>query len=323
MQYRVKVETYSNKADNDRYTVSLSPARSSIDAPVYVPTDEEFRLWRKIGRAPDPELYIPSYYGERLGMRFNKNSPRDQASIMFAVRNIRAIGLSNDWDYFFTFTLDADKVSDRSDVKGNAKRMQQRFRDLRKRGYEITALMIPELHKDKVNYHYHGLMSCDPALLDIHPLKRFQERGWKYFPDFHERFGFTALSPVKHTNFVVLYCLKYINKDLFSTTKNDGRKLYYTTGDLKRPVTVSDDVVSIDRSDLVSLDQVHYNVKFDTANVRGLTSEQLQDFFKAVSLDSSIVFTDPDPVDECFDFSQDVPVPDSFEFNLFDEVYHG
>lgn len=199
---------------------------------------------------------------------------RDRTSILRAIRNIREIGLSNDWDYFVTFTLSPEKF-DRTDYAGACEKITRYFRYLRKnKGYDLQYLLIPELHRDGKNWHFHGLMRGLPdSLLVPHPLKRQRDKGYKVWPDMKDRFGFTTLSPVGNASAVVYYCLKYINKDLFSQRINDGARLYYVSRGLMRPQKVSEFSVCLSP---FMLNQYGFNVTpYSSAYIRGVNKDTL------------------------------------------------
>lgn len=221
MIYNISVKRYHNSVHGTRYNISAS-----------VP---QFR------KSPsEVDNSIPTYGGEKVGRRVRSLEQRDRTSILRAIRNIREIGLSNDWDYFVTFTLDPEKL-DRTDYAGACAKMTRYLRYLRKyQELDIEYLLIPELHRDGKNWHFHGLMRGIPSsLLVPHPLSWQREKGYKVWPEFSTRFGFTTLSPVNNTSAVVYYCLKYINKDIFAQRMNDGMRLYYVSRGISRPQEVS------------------------------------------------------------------------------------
>lgn len=63
--------------------------------------------------------------------------------------------MENNFDYFFTGTFNKN----RTDYKKMVRYITQMIRDLRKKGYDIKYILIPELHADMVNWHLHGLLS--------------------------------------------------------------------------------------------------------------------------------------------------------------------
>lgn len=219
--YNVTLKKYYNSAQGTRYNLSVSKPQH-----------------RKTVYEVDNN--VPTFGGEKVGRLVRPREKRDRCSVLRAIREIRNIGLSNDWDYFVTFTLDPAKF-DRSNYPAAVKRMTRYFRYLRSEcGYDIEYLLIPELHADKKNWHFHGLIKGIPdSLLTPHPLTWQREKGYKDFPDFSYRFGFVSLSPVTNTSAVVYYCLKYINKDIFAMRFNDGMRLYYVSRGVRRPEIVA------------------------------------------------------------------------------------
>lgn len=278
MTYNFTTRVYANNADGLRYNVSFSLPQCPKKVHYYKP-----RQWIncvRAGHTDDKQMYIPTMGTGKLGRRVHPREVRDQSNVYRAIREIRAIGLSNNWDYFVTFTLDPNK-HDRSDYASVARKMTQYFRDLRKQGYDIEYLLIPELHKDYVNYHFHGLIRGIPDhMLSPHPLTWQRERGYKDFPAFAKRFGFVTLSPVKATNAVVYYCMKYINKDLGKGKLNDGMRTYYASRGLNRPV-ILDEIHNVEMPFSLLNDQIP-TTEFGSAYARGLTQEEKDSLFNQV-----------------------------------------
>lgn len=270
MTFKFTTRVYANHADGVRYNVSFSHPQKPKEVHYY-----KFRQWIECVRAGHSDcrqMYIPTMGTGKLGRRVHPKESRAESNIYRSIREIRAIGLSNDWDYFVTFTLDPKK-HDRSDYASVAKKMTQYFRDLRKQGNEIEYLLIPELHKDYVNYHFHGLIRGLPDhMLSPHPLKWQREQGYKDFPAFASRFGFVTLSPVKSTNAVVYYCMKYINKDLGKGKLNDGMRTYYVSRGLKRPILM-DEINNVEFPFSILHDSIP-TTEYFTAYARGLSQEE-------------------------------------------------
>lgn len=268
MMYRIRSRVYANNADGVRYNLSFSlPQRPKK---VHTFTTREWINAVRAGRCDLRQMYIPTMGTGKLARRVHPKEERDASSVYRSIREIRSIGLSNDWDYFVTFTLDP-KLHDRSDYSAAARKMTQYFRDLRKRDYDIDYLLIPELHKDYVNYHFHGLIrGIPPHLLAPHPLKWQREQGYLDFPAFSKRFGLVTLSPVKATNAVVYYCMKYINKDIGRGKLNNGMRTYYVSRGLKRPILM-DDYENVEFP--VSILPIQ-TTQYGTAYERGLTQEE-------------------------------------------------
>lgn len=152
--------------------------------------------------------------------------------------------MSNDWDYFVTLTLDPQKY-DRHDLSTWRKDLNQWFRDLRKRGLDISYAFVPERHKDGA-WHIHGLLRC-PQLWDYlqpfekgkHPKKLVdgaENQLWRWWPEYQERFGFASFSPIRNHEACCRYVCKYITKDMARVNASLHSQLYTCSAGLNRPV---------------------------------------------------------------------------------------
>lgn len=151
--------------------------------------------------------------------------------------------MSNEWDYFVTLTLDPKKY-DRHDLSTWRKDLNQWFRDLRKKGLDISYAFVPERHKDGA-WHIHGLLRC-PQLWDYlqpfekgkHPQKLVDgtlEKQWRWWPEYQERFGFGSFSPIVNHEACCRYVCKYITKDMARVNASLNSQLYTCSVGLKRP----------------------------------------------------------------------------------------
>ena len=150
------------------------------------------------------------------------------------------LGLCNEWDWFFTGTLDPRKFN-RYDLHGFASRFTQWIRDERKRSPEITLsyVLVPERHEDGA-WHIHGLISGLPEselakfVPGVHP-RRLVEGGYLNWPAFSRKFGFCSLGRVKDRIRCAFYVTKYVSKDLASRGNSSVRShLYFSSQGLKR-----------------------------------------------------------------------------------------
>ena len=109
-------------------------------------------------------------------------------------------GLSNNWDYFFTGTLDQTKF-DRFDLDVYYSALSQWIRDKRKQYQsKIQFLLVPEHHKNGA-WHIHGLISNlpDSYLLkfpDTAP-EKLRLGNFLNWPDYQSKFGFCSLAPIR------------------------------------------------------------------------------------------------------------------------------
>lgn len=166
-------------------------------------------------------------------------------SISRAKKKIFDYALCNDWDYFFTGTLDQRKY-DRTDLDRFHKDFTRWIRNLRRNGNNIQFLVIPELHNDRKSWHLHGFFSNIP----VNYLRKFcidEKLPYKIidkikngeeifdFPKYSKKFGFCDLEPIKDVVAVSCYCTKYITKELLSSVKEVGAHTYYHSRGLKLP----------------------------------------------------------------------------------------
>lgn len=150
--------------------------------------------------------------------------------------------LCNDWDYFFTGTLDKAKFN-RYDLDSFQRRLSQFIRDKRKAyGTQVSFLLVPEQHKDGA-WHMHGLISGLPDSV----LRRFRppepeklvHSDYLNWPDYMQRFGFCSLGPVRHPVATSFYISKYVSKELSRRGGQLGKHLYFHSRPLNKAVHVS------------------------------------------------------------------------------------
>lgn len=127
------------------------------------------------------------------------------------------VALCNNWEYFFTGTMN-EAVRNRYDLFSFVNSLMQWFRDLRKSGIPIEFLLVPETHKDGA-WHIHGLLRGLPAselslfVPGIHP-RRLVDGGFLNWPAYSKRYGFCSLGRVRDPISTAFYVTKYISKDL-------------------------------------------------------------------------------------------------------------
>lgn len=146
--------------------------------------------------------------------------------------NVFELAYCNDWDYFFTGTIDPNKY-DRTDLKKFRKDLAQFIRDYRKKtGYATKYVIVPELHSDKKCWHVHGFLSnipdCDvPEFhlgdrMGFYIAKKVKEgmsvRNWIPYAN---KFGFCDLEPVGNQEAACNYVTKYISKSLLDDEQSE------------------------------------------------------------------------------------------------------
>ena len=82
-----------------------------------------------------------------------------RTSVNRTVNQIYALSRSNRWDYFITLTIDPKKL-DSTDFNLISEKLNIWTNNLKKRyAPDLKYIIVPELHKDKSKWHFHGLFS--------------------------------------------------------------------------------------------------------------------------------------------------------------------
>lgn len=148
------------------------------------------------------------------------------------------LALCNDWDYFFTGTIDQAKF-DRYDLKPYYKALSQWIRDQNKKyRCKIQYVLIPELHEDGA-WHVHGFFRglpegvLFPFVRGLHPAY-LVDNGFLNWPAYQEKFGFCSLGAIRDNVGAAFYVCKYIAKDMTSSGFGYGAHMYRASIGLKR-----------------------------------------------------------------------------------------
>lgn len=145
-------------------------------------------------------------------------------SVNRSKNNLYRIARSNTWDLFITLTFDRTIV-DSSDYNECSKKVSKWLNNIKSRYCpDLKYLIVPELHSDKIHYHFHGLLSnCDN--LSLKDSDRVDSLGAKIYNLSGWSFGFSTASKIKDQSAVRNYIGKYITKDLMNNLKY--KKRYY------------------------------------------------------------------------------------------------
>lgn len=152
-------------------------------------------------------------------------------------------GLCNEWDWFFTGTLDETKYN-RYDLGRYQKDLSQWIRDKRKiYGTQLSFLLIPEHHADGA-WHIHGMISGLPEdrirKFRWPEPKKLINSDFMNWPDYMNKFGFCSLGPIRDPVGTAFYVVKYISKDLSRRGGDLGKHLYFHSRPLKKAEKASD-----------------------------------------------------------------------------------
>lgn len=150
-----------------------------------------------------------------------------KSSLNRSKNNLYYIARSNRWDLFVTFTFNREKV-DSSDYEECTKKITNFMNNLRKKSPDLKYLIVPELHKDNIHYHFHGLLANadglelqDSGKYDFTGSKIYNITGWRDRKG--ESLGYTTATFIKDQSAVRNYIGKYISKDLLQKLKYKKR----------------------------------------------------------------------------------------------------
>lgn len=142
----------------------------------------------------------------------------------------------NEWDFFFTGTIDATKRN-REDLQDFERAFARMVRNLRaKTKADIQYLIIPELHSDLKSWHCHGLIKGLPEEQVVS--LREGKLSWRAYS---RSFGFNDLSLIKNHEAVSKYLTKYITKCFDGSGRGVVEKeknLYIVSHGLKKGETI-------------------------------------------------------------------------------------
>ncbi len=122
------------------------------------------------------------------------------------------IARSHKWRWFVTFTFDRTKT-DASDYDEVMKKMSKNLRNTKQRKCpNLKYIVVPELHDDKTNYHFHGLFTgCDE--LQFIFSGKFDKKGRPIFNIPNWSWGFSTATIVGDIGSASNYICKYITKE--------------------------------------------------------------------------------------------------------------
>lgn len=177
-------------------------------------------------------------------VRCTANEKKLHNNLSRAKASIYELALCNEWDFFVTLTLDASKV-DRNCLHTTYRKISKWFNNYNSRyGCGLRYLLVPEPHKDGA-WHFHGLMAGIPMehLVPFssrdyipHRLKLMLDAGRTIYnwPAYASSFGYVTLDAVRDKKRCSAYMMKYITKELLSSSIDLNFHVYYCSRGLKR-----------------------------------------------------------------------------------------
>ena len=189
-------------------------------------------------------------------VRGSINENKLEQSISRTKNSIYELAFCNEWEYFFTATLDKEKYP-RDNLKLFRKNLTQYIRDQNKiHNYNIKYLLIPELHQDGKSWHMHGFLSGLPP----EQLKKFKigdkmgkkiaekvKQGEEVFSwiGYSKKFGFCDLEKIKDHDSVSKYVMKYITKELGKCVTALNENMYFHSQGLNKAKIVAKGTMSL------------------------------------------------------------------------------
>lgn len=181
-----------------------------------------------------------------------------QSSVNRTVNQIYSIARANKWDYFITLTIDPKKL-DNTDFNLVSEKLNIWTNNLRKRyAPDLKYIFVPELHKDKSKWHFHGLFA-DIGQMPLafsgktcigkfvydyvkkpYATKIFNLPLWKY--------GFSTATKINNSSKASSYITKYITKDISYILQNQHR--YLASQNTDRPI---EKVYNVDYDELAKI----------------------------------------------------------------------
>lgn len=166
------------------------------------------------------------------------------SSVNRTVNQIYSIARSNKWEYFITLTIDPQKL-DNTDFALLLLKLSTWTNNLRKRyAPDLKYLIVPELHKDKIKWHFHGLISNVGSIPFVfsgktcvgkyvydyvkkpYATKIYNLPLWKY--------GFSTATKIRDSSKASSYITKYITKDLSRILQ--GQHRYVASQNVDTPI---------------------------------------------------------------------------------------
>lgn len=141
---------------------------------------------------------------------------------------------ANQWEYFLTFTFSPEKA-DRSNYDEVKKKLTKWLNNISGRycAGKLKYLVVPELHKDLKNWHFHGLLAnCDGIIFEPSGLVDKQGRTIYNLPQY--KLGFSTATKISSTEKASGYICKYVTKQL--DIKLSGKRRYLISNNLNKPI---------------------------------------------------------------------------------------
>lgn len=178
--------------------------------------------------APKPYEDEGDYWDRVWTTEEDKADESLRVAICRARSKVRELAYCNEWQYFFTGTLDPSKC-DRYDLPTFIKNLGYWVGNYNKKySVKLKYLLVPEQHKDGA-YHMHGLLN------GVKPESLTKNKyGYLDMPYYQQRFGYISLDPIRSHEKTCNYITKYITKEQGCTNVGFGKHRYYASRGLQK-----------------------------------------------------------------------------------------
>ena len=211
--YNLKVYEYATGIQLRMYNQALIYSEKNQSVPLIGLIDEV-----------DKKVHTCELLEERKERSFQVSASR-------AISTLYEIARANIWEYFVTFTFNRQKI-DSSNYELLTEKVRIWLSHLKQRyAPNLKYILVPELHKDGVHYHFHALIANTGNIDFID--SGVKHNGNTIYNIGNWKFGFTTASKVIDSARASSYITKYITKDLCSVTK--FKKRYWASRNCDRP----------------------------------------------------------------------------------------
>ena len=200
---------------------------SNVQAPLYSVKFYRDNVYKLI-RFKRPLL--PHVPGKREDRGEEVSGEKLSQALSRARSVIFQVAFCNDWDFFFTGTIDPAKYN-RYHLGDFYKFFTQWLRDYRKKYHcDIKYLFVPELHQDGA-IHVHGFIRGVPQnrlrlfIPGLEP-QELVDAGYLNWPDYQKKFGFCSMASINNPEAAAHYITKYISEDFGRCAVDYGGHLY-------------------------------------------------------------------------------------------------
>lgn len=171
-----------------------------------------------------------SSYQQEVGYYILKDDNNISRSVRRTKNKIYDYARCNEWNWFFTLTLNEEKVN-RYEYEDCAKKVSKWLNHMRALCPDMKYLVVPEQHKDGA-WHFHGLFANVENLEFVNSGKI--KKGKVVYNVGNYKFGWSTATQIESLEKAMAYITKYVTKQVCLITYN--KKRYWASRNLATPV---------------------------------------------------------------------------------------